>query len=465
MTNEYSLFNLIEMNFWIILGEVTFVFISSFFVLFLASGIREKEPRVIQRSTLVLCVLVLVNVLLFFLSSPLKEAIFFLVFLLTLLFVLFLIFLPTPGSAIRIANNPERIDERDTIFARFDFEPGSQVYMDYYDQRNELKRIDDSIRKIPDILTLPHIKREPVLFSLAEAEFDLLEDLVNFVDGKIRSPVLEQTAEKNTQMVKNVIRYLGADLCGICELDPSFCYSHVGRGPETIGKEIKVEHKFAVVFAIEMDFSMVRNAPWPPVIVETAKKYVKAAEISLIAAGFIRGLGYPARAHIAGSNYQAILPPMGWMAGLGEMGRMGILMTPEYGPRVRLGLVTTDLPLVVDKPIVFGVQDFCRKCKKCALSCPAKAISDKPEEKVNGVWRWVIKREDCYRFWRKVGTDCGTCVYVCPYGKPNNFFHNITRYLASSSHFAQTILLWGDQFFYGKFPAKMKYDKDMFTLS
>lgn len=457
------MFKLGEMNFWLILGEITFIFLFLFFILFIISGFHEKEPRVIRRSSLILFILILINGIFFLLYSPLKEIVFFLVFFGAVLFILVMILTPKPDSTQIIKKNPERIDERDTIFARFDYQPGSHKYSDYYRRKSELKKIDESIHKLPDILTQPHLERVPVSFSLASSEFDYLENLVSLVEGKTNTKILNQSAEKNTKMIKKILKYLGADLSGICMLDPSFCYSHVGRGPEKYGKEIKIEHKFAVVFAVEMDFLMIRRAPWAPVVVETAKKYVKAAEISIIAAGFIRSLGYPARAHIAGSNYQALLPPLGWMAGLGEMGRLGILMTPQYGPRVRLGLITTDLPLVVDKPIVFGVQDFCRKCKKCALNCPAQAISNKPEEEVNGVLRWVIKREECYRFWRKVGTDCAACIYVCPYAKPNNLFHNLIRVLSTLSHWAQTILVWGDDLFYGKRPSKKKFDKDIFN--
>lgn len=451
------------MNFWIILGEIAFFFLVAFFLIFIFSGLREREPRVIQRSSLILLMLVLLNVIIFLLPSTLREIVFFLAFFAMVLFIAVLIFSPKPASTIIIKKNPARIDERDTIFARFDYKPGSRIYNDYYKRKKELKKIDDSIHRQPDILTQPHLEKVPISFSLASSEFDYLENQISLVGGNTDKRILNQSADKNTKMIKNILKYLGADLSGICLLDPSYCYSHVGRGPEKYGKEIKIEHKFAVVFAVEMDFSMIRNAPWAPVVVETAKKYVKAAEISIITAGFIRTLGYPARAHIAGSNYQAVLPPLAWLAGLGEMGRMGILMTPKYGPRVRLGLITTDLPLIVDKPIVFGVQDFCRKCKKCALNCPAKAISNKPEEEVNGVLRWVIQREECYRFWRKVGTDCATCIYVCPYGKPTNFFHSIIRSLASSSLTAQTILIWGDNFFYGKKPSLKKLDKDIFN--
>jgi reductive dehalogenase len=168
----------------------------------------------------------------------------------------------------------------------------------------------------------------------------------------------------------------------------------------------------------------------------------------------IRRLGYPARAHISESNYQVMATPLAWKAGLGEVGRMGILITKKYGPRIRLGVITTDLPLIPDEQTVFGVQNFCKKCRKCAENCPSKAIPSGEKLEENRVLKWVIKREECYRYWRKVGTDCACCIMVCPYSKPNNLLHNIIRNLISGSSAAQTISVKGDDFFYGRYPKK-----------
>ena len=76
-------------------------------------------------------------------------------------------------------------------------------------------------------------------------------------------------------------------------------------------------------------------------------------------------------------DLQLIAPviPFAISAGLGELGRMNRMVNPIFGGNVRLGAVLTDLPLAVDKPIDFGLQKFCEKCKKCATSCPANAIS------------------------------------------------------------------------------------------
>ena len=95
--------------------------------------------------------------------------------------------------------------------------------------------------------------------------------------------------------MKKIIRYLGSDLCGIAPLNQAYVYSHVGRGPESYGKKIELEHKYALIFGVEMEMDMIAYAPQPPVIVETGKKYLEAARISIIVADFIRRLGYDAR--------------------------------------------------------------------------------------------------------------------------------------------------------------------------
>ena len=62
-------------------------------------------------------------------------------------------------------------------------------------------------------------------------------------------------------------------------------------------------------------------------------------------------------------------------AGLGELSRIGeLVLNPYVGPRFKSGVITTNLPLLPDKPIDFGLQDFCEKCTKCARECPCQAI-------------------------------------------------------------------------------------------
>jgi ferredoxin len=188
------------------------------------------------------------------------------------------------------------------------------------------------------------------------------------------------------------------------------------------------------------------------VVVESARQYVEGAKIALVVASWIRRLGYEARAHIDG-NYRVIAPLVARDAGLGEIGRMGLLMTPRLGPRVRLGVVTTDLPLVADLPgDDASVIDFCLACQKCAVNCPVGAIPSGDRTAMDGGLRWVIDSDTCFRYWNVVGTDCATCMRVCPYSHPDSAAHNLVRRAIRGSAAARRAMLWLDDVFYGKKP-------------
>jgi len=448
------------MNIFIIAGGVSLIILICFFFLFALYSLLEKEKRALWRSGLVFLLLIIISIIFFLAESPLKNWLFGTAFILLILDLAILLFSPLKRKSTEIVGKQKKVDERDVIFARFEYEEGTETYEEYYSKRPEYKKIDDEIRKIPDILSPPHMKKNPLLSALASAEFDFLENQLSQVSGKENREKSQLSPSENTRIIKEIIKYLGSNLCGISSLNQAYVYSHVGRGPEHYGEEIKLEHKHAIAFALEMDLGMVASAPKEPVIVETGKKYVEAAKISIIVADFIRRLGYPARAHIAGSNYQAMLPPLAWLAGLGELGRLGILITSKYGPRARLGLITTDLPLVADKSKKLGIQNFCQKCQKCAKNCPAQSIPYEEKVEENGVMRWVLNREECYKFWRKAGTDCAVCIYVCPYSKSDNAFHGFIRKMTENSSAAQSFSVWADDFFYGRIPLRRKSPLD-----
>lgn len=439
---------------WLILGQVAFLALILFFFLFFISSLKDNEKRAAWLSAARCLGLIIIDVVLISGLPSVRTEIMSALFVASCLFLAWMLISPKPRTAIEIRGEQRKIDERDVIFARFDLVPGSKNYTEYYQRKPEFKPVDDEIRKLPDILSSSHFKKDPVLFSLAEAEFNFLEQLVTLVDGKQKSVSSGLSPEQNTITVKKILSYLGAAVSGVCDADQAYVYSHVGRGPSPYGQRVEMKHKYALSFAVEMDWDMISAAPSSPVIVETGKQYVEAARISIIAAQTIRRLGYPARAHIAGSNYQAMLTPLAWNAGLGELGRIGILMTQRFGPRVRLGLVTTDMPLIPDEPVVFGVQDFCHKCEKCAFNCPAQAIPKGEKTLENGVLKWTLQREECYRFWRRCGTDCARCILVCPYSKTDSAFHKIVRKAAANSRAFQSVALIGDNIFYGRLPSQ-----------
>ncbi len=197
---------------------------------------------------------------------------------------------------------------------------------------------------------------------------------------------------------------------------------------------------------------MLATAPAGPAVMESAQQYLNAGSIAVQIAAFIRNLGYPARAHIDG-NYDVVCPLVARDAGLGEIGRMGLLMTPNLGPRVRIGVITTDIPLILNKYMHnHSVIDFCTICKKCADVCPSQSISFNDMEDIDGIKRWQINQEACYTFWTKVGTDCGRCVSVCPYSHPDNLMHNLVRAGIKNSFIFRRFALKMDDVLYGRKP-------------
>ena len=136
---------------------------------------------------------------------------------------------------------------------------------------------------------------------------------------------------------------------------------------------------------------------------------------------------------------------------------MGLLMTPKQGPRVRLAVVTTNMPLKTNTYAKNNaLLDFCNMCRKCAECCPSSAIPKNEPQKIKDVRRWQINSEACYTYWCKAGTDCGRCMAVCPYSHPDSLFHNIIRFGIYRSHAFRWFAVWGDDYFYGNKPKPAK---------
>jgi reductive dehalogenase len=364
------------------------------------------------------------------------------------------LFLAPIGRVARGNDVPAvRVDERDIMFARARLLPGSPQYEAYYAAHPEHKAGDDATRALPGLMSLDAKKAHPLHFAAADACFEVPAALREWADGPV-APVPKTFApDAITAYVKGLTRYYGARSVGITDLRPYHVYSRIGRGSGEWGAAITLDHRYAIAFTVEMDHAMVGAAPAAPEVLETAKQYSEAAQIGVQLAAFIRGLGYPARAHIDG-NYRVIAPLVARDAGLGEIGRMGLVMTPDLGPRVRLGVVTTDLPLAPDaRGDDTSVLDFCRICRKCADNCPSRSIPFTDRREIDGALRWQIDAASCFRYWNVVGTDCGRCMAVCPYSHPDNAAHNAVRWAIRRSGAARRAALWLDDAFYGHRPA------------
>lgn len=236
--------------------------------------------------------------------------------------------------------------------------------------------------------------------------------------------------EELTAKVKEATGLYGADLTGIAKLDERWVYAEDMVKPFVFGENgipEETEEVFlipksmnrAIVMAFVMDEDLLALSPGIAGNVATSIGYSRMAVAADSLARYIRALGYQA---IPCMNDTALSIPLAIDAGLGQLGRHGLLITPEYGSNIRLGKVITDLPLIPDHPIDFGVTEFCENCLLCAKSCPSNAISmgersfDCEEETGNpGVLKWPICGESCLRFWQENGTSCSNCIIACPF--------------------------------------------------
>jgi len=364
-----------------------------------------------------------------------------------------LFFLPS-GKKVTPSPPPvKRVDERTIIFARARLQPGTPNYQAYYRDHPEHKSLDDAFRQNPGLLEPGALFFNQKLAASPQGDFFLTESLRDAVDGPVSETKVVEPPDQMTDFIKKLAIYHGARDVGICRLQPYHIYSHIGRGSGKYGAEITLDHQFAVAFTVEMSHEMVNTGPRMPAVMESARQYAEAGKIAVALAAAVRAMGYPARAHIDG-NYRVIAPLVAKDAGLGEIGRMGLLMTPSLGPRVRLAVVTTNLPLEEDQAAWNpDMIDFCSSCKKCAQACPSQAIpfGDR-QEYADGTFRWKIDPDRCYTYWTRVGTDCGRCMAVCPYAHADNLMHNLIRLGVAHSHNFRRAALWMDDLFYGKKP-------------
>lgn len=446
-------------------------------VLFLLQSIHENETRAWKVAALVCAFHTALGILLL-LWSPIRTPLTWFIALEWAVFLAFLI--PFRGRQAPMGAEGyladslahfRRFDERDIVFARNrGLQPGTREYDAYYQTHPEKREYDDRRRTRGGPLGRPgaidngHRPNVSMVISSFELP-NMLGDKARVVPGEGASsssyadkdhppPPASLNPEEATAIVKGWAKQLGADLVGICKVDPRWAYSHRGEihyGQwEQWGKEIDVPLPRAVVIATEMDHSLVATAPHTPSVVESSRNYARGAYITTILAQWFGAMGYRAVAE-HNRHYDLVLVPLAIDAGLGELGRMGYLIADRFGPRVRLFAVQTDMPLVPDNPVDLGVQRFCEICLKCAVSCPSRSISREKERKVDrGIMRWKLNEETCFDYWGKVGTDCCVCMAVCPFSRPNQGVHRLIRYILGRSHLARIVFPYADNLVYGR---------------
>jgi epoxyqueuosine reductase QueG len=220
---------------------------------------------------------------------------------------------------------------------------------------------------------------------------------------------VERTAPEWTTAIKAHALAHEADQVGIARLDPNWVFE---------GYDLALP--FVVVLAVAMDHGRLATAPATPENtasqVEVADQYNRGARAAKALAAFIRAQGFAAEPHAGPWAGAMTLVPAAIAAGLGELGKHGSIINRAFGSSFRLAAVSTDMPLEVDRPDIFGADDFCLACQVCARACPPDAISH-AKRQVRGVEKWYVDFDKCLPYFNET-YGCGICIAVCPWSTP-----------------------------------------------
>lgn len=248
------------------------------------------------------------------------------------------------------------------------------------------------------------------------------DDFKPHIPPKIQ-PFQFKSEKEAARKVKKVAKIYGADLVGITDYDPRWTYRSKFSARKVASKPVEIPEEVTnvIVVAKKMSYDLIRMSPSATAATAAANGYAEDAVTLLSLAQYIRSLGYIA---IANQNDTTLAIPYALKAGLGEYGRNGVVITKEFGPRVRLGRILTNMPLAHDQPVSFGVEKTCEICRRCANNCPPQAIDHgKPttytfgRSNIKGIKKWTADAEKCFKFWVVKGSDCANCIRTCPYTK------------------------------------------------
>jgi len=221
------------------------------------------------------------------------------------------------------------------------------------------------------------------------------------VTGDIE-PTARPVGRDITDEIRTKARELGFNEVGFTRYDRHYTYVSKKRW-------IKFDH--AICLALEQDYAQTQTIPSLEAEFAHYGTYEIEGAYALKLGDYIRSLGYYAQVHSPNDNSAAYIP-MFVAAGLGQLGANGQLLSPHFGSRSRLMIITTDAPVTYDEPVDYGIHKFCQQCQVCVNRCPGRALV---KEKV--WYRGVEKNKLIYDRCRPVMAryeGCAVCMKVCP---------------------------------------------------
>jgi ferredoxin len=252
----------------------------------------------------------------------------------------------------------------------------------------------------------PELKKE--FFRYAKGTFKGLQLAIKTISGNENNNKTETSPEFWKDFEKKA-REIGVDLIGYTPVNENYIF-----------KNNKVYGKNAIVLAQELNWEKVKTIPSVEFGIEFFRVYQELGEKIIELTNYLKEKGYKSEAHhpFGGKMlyaYHAVA------AKLGIVGRSGLILTPEFGPRQRLGIITTDAD-IPDTPErdLSEMEDICQNCGACIKNCKGGALLESPIEKVEG--SGIITRIDRSKCIDSLvnNTFCTFCMKICSQGNPKS---------------------------------------------
>ncbi len=219
--------------------------------------------------------------------------------------------------------------------------------------------------------------------------------------------VKTETTPEFWQNFENKAKELGIDLIGYTPIDPNYVF-----------KNLKIYGKNGIVLGMEMKWDKIKTAPSVHGAIEAFRVYKELGNRTIELTNYLKEQGYKSEAHHPFGG-KLLFTAHAVAANLGIKGRNGLVITPEFGPRQRWSVISTDAEIPKSVKRDFSeLKDFCDKCGACIKNCRGGAVLEKPIEKVkdSGVFTH-IDRPKCIASLLN-NNYCSVCLKICPQGHP-----------------------------------------------
>lgn len=237
----------------------------------------------------------------------------------------------------------------------------------------------------------------------------------------------EENLVELKRKIKRKAHNLGANLVGVANVERWETEHH--NAEEYWPQNIWPWSKSVIVLAVQIFPSMLETTPSVVYseLYNTTNRFLD--EVAYRLANYINTLGH--RAHFFPRDCYGDISVLvkkpeaafshvlaGLYAGLGTVGMNHTLLTKEYGPRIRLVSVITDLELPPDSMLK---KELCVKCQACALRCPMQAFTPQPDTHIA-----KMDKQRCAAYHAQLKGEfrypCGLCNAVCPIGKDKKLY-------------------------------------------